>query len=129
MDAVNQTNQIVMLLKLISILIMSMTTASLSWFLQFLYLNTPIFKDYYAIIKKYYRFYAIKRGRRVKIFFPFGLCVYCQSTWLAICGYLFLLFEREDLTTSLVLFPLFLGFNYVMTEFVSILINKWGYGL
>lgn len=83
LDASTLPPSVVNLTGVLFLMVLSWLSATTSWYLQYLYSWHPIGKRY----KRALRWMAYKTRRRPwlqSLTKPLGLCVYCQSTWIAL---------------------------------------------
>lgn len=101
---------VVNLAAVLFLLLLSWLSATMSWYLQYLYSWHPIGRRY----KRLLRWTAYKTRRKPwlqSLTKPLGLCVYCQSTWVAILTGIFFLTEYHA-----IFFLMHLGATYFFVE-------------
>lgn len=100
--------------RLVSLFLMALSTASLSMFLQKCMEPEMIFRRWYLLlVLKYIKWRKKKQRWKRSLLKPIGLCVYCYSTWVFIVLYLLIVSQKTGFLLYFIGLFIGMGFNYI----------------
>ena len=122
------------------VILFSLMIAALGLFIQETFKSNMIFRRYYVLLnylhiktrrslcqKKVEKKVVKRVAKRIlhKMLPPAGLCVYCNSSWLAILFYAYILMEsnRAFVTNDIFILVLCIGMTYVWIKTLENIIN------
>lgn len=106
---------------LMSLILYSLLTASLAWFVQYTLEPGEIFGRYGLFLNAVWMRNWRRKDRWKRIWVkPAGQCVYCNGAWIAIIVFLVLFTSHNrPFIPQIVALFLFLGANYIWTKILS----------